>query len=107
MGTAHANGLLNTLLEQIKKHTPNAVSSLDTLTVMPPKAYRWFGEMEEISKTFANQGFDPRIFQGAAEKYRWINEETELGKEVVEHRDKGKDIEDVCNWIVRALHGAD
>jgi len=71
---------------------------------MPPKAYRWVGEMEEISKTFAAEGFDARIFQGAAETYRWISENTELGKEIVEHREKGKNIEDVCNWMVSALH---
>lgn len=70
---------------------------------MPPKAYRWVGEMEEISATFGDAGFDPRIFLGAAETYRWISEDTELGKEVVEHREKGKDIKDVCHWMVQAL----
>jgi hypothetical protein len=70
---------------------------------MPPKAYRWVGEMEEISKTFEDEGFDPRLFLGAAETYRWISEDTELGKEIVEHRDKGKDIEDVCYWLVQAM----
>ena len=59
--------------------------------------------MEEISKTFAYEGFDPRIFLGAAETYRWISQETELGKEIVERREKGKDIEDVCYWLVDAL----
>lgn len=70
---------------------------------MPPKAYRWVGEMEEISQTFADEGFDPRIFLGAAETYRWIADDTDLGKEIVEHREKGKDIEDVCKWMVKAL----
>ena len=70
---------------------------------MPPKAYRWVGEMEEISKTFADEGFDPRLFLGAAETYRWVSEETELGKEIVEHREKGKDLDDLCNWLVHAL----
>ena len=79
-----------------------------SLTAMPPQAYRWGGEMEEISKTFADQGFDRRIFQGAAETYRWISEDVELGKGIVEHRDKGKDIEEIAigqykhyNWAIR------
>lgn len=71
---------------------------------MPPKAYRWVGEMEEISQTFGAEGFDPQMFLGAAETYRWIAEDTELGKEIVEHRQKGKDLQDVCHWIVEALH---
>jgi hypothetical protein len=70
---------------------------------MPPKAYRWVGEMEEISQTFAAEGFDPRIFLGVAETYRWIAEDTELGKEIVERREKGKDVQDVCHWIIEAL----
>jgi Domain of unknown function (DUF1932) len=72
---------------------------------MPPKAYRWVGEMEEISETFKDEGFDPRIFLGAAETYRFISEDTELGKENVEHRERGKDVEDVCRWIVKGLRG--
>ena len=59
--------------------------------------------MEEISKTFCEEGFDPRNFLGAAETYRWISGDTELGGEIVEHREKGKDIEDVCHWLVKVL----
>jgi len=79
------------------------LAGLQSLTGMPPKAYRWVGEMEEISQTFADEGFDPRIFLGAAETYRWIADDTDLGKEIVEHREKGKDVEDVCKWMVKAL----
>jgi hypothetical protein len=63
--------------------------------------------MEEISKTFSKEGFDPRIFLGAAETFRWISEDTELGGEIVEHREKGIDIEDVCHWLVEALRRED
>jgi Domain of unknown function (DUF1932) len=101
LGTAHANGLLEQLLQLLKKH--NRLDSLSYLTSMPPRAYRWVGEMEEISKTFGDAGFDPRIFLGAAETFRWITEETELGKEIIEHRDKGQDIRNVCHWIVQGL----
>jgi hypothetical protein len=59
--------------------------------------------MEEISKTLGDEGFDPRIFLGAAETFRWISEETDLGKEIIEHRDKGQDIRNVCHWIVEGL----
>jgi Domain of unknown function (DUF1932) len=55
LGTPYANGLLEPLLEEIKKHNPNALPSLNALTSMPPKAYRWVGEMEEVSHTFAKK----------------------------------------------------
>ncbi|MGI8550787.1 MAG: DUF1932 domain-containing protein [Dehalococcoidia bacterium] len=45
---------------------------------MPPKAYRWVGEMEEIAATFGAVGLTPRIFEGAADLYRFV-EATSLG----------------------------
>jgi 3-hydroxyisobutyrate dehydrogenase-like beta-hydroxyacid dehydrogenase len=36
---------------------------------MPPKAYRWIGEMEEISRTFADLGLPGRLMLGAADVY--------------------------------------
>ncbi len=39
---------------------------------MPPKAYRWIGEMEEIAATFAAVGLTPQLLKGAAEIYRLV-----------------------------------
>ena len=54
---------------------------------MPPKAYRWVPEMLEISKTLGSAGITPKVFQGAAEIYRFVAD-TPLGKETPESRDK-------------------
>jgi len=54
---------------------------------MPPKAYRWVPEMLEISKTLGSAGITPKIFEGAADIYRFVAE-TPLGKETPESRDK-------------------
>jgi 3-hydroxyisobutyrate dehydrogenase-like beta-hydroxyacid dehydrogenase len=54
---------------------------------MPPKAYRWVPEMIEISKTLGSAGITPKVFQGAAEIYRFVAD-TPLGKETPENRDK-------------------
>ncbi len=43
-----------------------------TIPAMPPKAYRWIGEMEEIAATFSSVGLTPRILLGAAELYRMV-----------------------------------
>ena len=39
---------------------------LDHLASMPPKAYRWVPETEEIAATFAAEGLTPLMMQGAA-----------------------------------------
>jgi len=42
------------------------------LPKVPPKAYRWIAEMEEIGKTFAAAGFSPDLFEAVADVYRQI-----------------------------------
>ena len=54
---------------------------------MPPKAYRWVPEMQEIAKTFGEVGLTRRIFEGATDIYAMIAE-TPLGKESPEQARK-------------------
>jgi 3-hydroxyisobutyrate dehydrogenase-like beta-hydroxyacid dehydrogenase len=68
--------------------------ALGQFPVLTPKAYRWVPEMLEISKTLGTSGITPKVFQGAAEIYRFVAS-TPLGKETPENRDKtraGKDV---------------
>ena len=39
------------------------------LSSMPPKAYRWIGEMEEIARCFEDLGLPGRLMLGAADVY--------------------------------------
>jgi 3-hydroxyisobutyrate dehydrogenase-like beta-hydroxyacid dehydrogenase len=41
----------------------------DALPSMPPKAYRWIGEMEEIARCFDELGLPDRLMLGAADVY--------------------------------------
>ena len=54
---------------------------------MPPKAYRWVPEMQEIAKTFGELGMTRRIFEGATDMYEFIAS-TPLGKESPEQARK-------------------
>jgi 3-hydroxyisobutyrate dehydrogenase-like beta-hydroxyacid dehydrogenase len=72
--------------------------ALSQFPMMPPKAYRWVPEMLEISKTLAATGIGPKVFEGAADIYRFVADTT-LGKETPENRDKARAGRDV----VRAL----
>ena len=53
---------------------------LKNLPSMPPKAYRWVPETEEIAATFGAVGLTPLMMQGAAETYAAIAA-TAVGKE--------------------------
>jgi 3-hydroxyisobutyrate dehydrogenase-like beta-hydroxyacid dehydrogenase len=69
---------------------------------MPPKAYRWVGEMEEIARTFADVGLPPEMLQGAAALYRLV-EQTDLGAETPEERHLGQTLPEVITILAHSL----
>ncbi|EWC48142.1 hypothetical protein DRE_07781 [Drechslerella stenobrocha 248] len=103
--TAAAMGLLKPLQDQLAEKTPLISSFVNNAIVqMPPKAYRWVGEMEEIAETFHREGgFDKTIYQGTAEVFRTINEDTELGRERSGMRNRGKTVEDVTQLLAEGM----
>jgi 3-hydroxyisobutyrate dehydrogenase-like beta-hydroxyacid dehydrogenase len=60
---------------------------MKSLPSMPPKAYRWVPEMQEIAKTFGELGMTRRIFEGATDMYAMVAA-TPLGKESPEQARK-------------------
>lgn len=76
----------------------------DSVPTMPPKAYRWVGEMEEIAKTFEDVGLTPLMFQGAADLYRFIAS-TPIGKETPESRDRDRDLDRIVAALASDLPG--
>ncbi len=60
---------------------------------VPPKAYRWVAEMEEIAATFADAGFTPQVYEGIARVYRMIAD-SPLGRETPEVRSRGATLAD-------------
>ena len=69
---------------------------------MPPKAYRWVGEMEEIASTFAALGLPPDLLKGAADIYRLVGT-TPLGAETPEERREGQTLDVVVGMLAAAL----
>jgi len=66
---------------------------------MPPKAYRWVPEMQEIARTFGELGLTPRMFEGATDVYAMVAA-TALGKESPEQaRRQGRSGLDVTREI--------
>jgi 3-hydroxyisobutyrate dehydrogenase-like beta-hydroxyacid dehydrogenase len=97
--TAHNLGVTQELLQHLEEYNPGARKSAESVTRMPPKAYRWVREMEEIAATFEHDGGfekDESIFQPIARVYDLVADGTELGQEKTEDRKRGKTMEDVA-----------
>jgi 3-hydroxyisobutyrate dehydrogenase-like beta-hydroxyacid dehydrogenase len=89
---ARLMGLDETLRSEQEESIPEVLGWLERqLPTMPPKAYRWVGEMEEIASTFESLGLTPNILTGAADMYRLI-ENTPVGQESPENRDLTRDM---------------
>ncbi|WP_420403187.1 DUF1932 domain-containing protein [Nisaea sp.] len=101
--TAELEGVGPEFRAEMESVQANLLRSLsNSLPGMPPKAYRWVGEMEEIAKTYGDAGLGSKTFEGAADIYRFV-ESTPLGKEVVENRTMGTDLEDLVTRLAEAL----
>jgi 3-hydroxyisobutyrate dehydrogenase-like beta-hydroxyacid dehydrogenase len=86
---AQVQGLQEALLTELQL-LPLFNTIKHTVPAMPPKAYRWIGEMEEIALTCADLGLPPQMHQGAAALYRFVegtilvqNPQTDRGKEEI------------------------
>ena len=86
-------------MKELNFSQPNLLRHLERgLPSMCPKAYRWIGEMEEISKTHQEIGLPRELFEGAANIYRMV-EASPLGNEIVENRKLGKSATDVAEIL--------
>ncbi|KAG9237588.1 6-phosphogluconate dehydrogenase [Amylocarpus encephaloides] len=110
--TANNMGVLALLLGEMEKRTPGMLKAARGVTGMPPKAYRWVREMEEISQTHDEEGgFPPAppssspsgIFMEIAQVYRSVAEDTVLGEEKTERRKRGRTLEDVAEAMGEGL----
>ena len=129
-------GVLPELQAHLKEYSPGlGAAAAKSLVGMPPKAYRWVAEMEEIAVTMEKfGGFKSRtkavqgtqedtvraeggpgeatargsggdLFRGVSDVYRFVAEDTELGNEKTESRTKGQTPEDVARLCAKELDG--
>ncbi|KAH7031584.1 6-phosphogluconate dehydrogenase [Microdochium trichocladiopsis] len=106
--TASRLGVLDELTSELATHSPASLKTAQFgLTGMPPKAYRWVREMEEINRTFEEEGgFQAGrhdIFGAVAEVYKSVAEETVLGEEKIGKRKRGQDAADVAAAMAEGL----
>ncbi|KAM0341740.1 hypothetical protein ACHAPU_009873 [Fusarium lateritium] len=103
--TAHNLGVLDALKDEIGAMSPAILTSAEKgVPSMPPKAYRWVREMEEIALTFNEEaGWDKAMFEGAASVYKDIAENEILGNEKVGKRKRGTTLDDVAAAAAEGL----
>ena len=90
------------LLAELESSQPQLLAWITRqIPTMPPKAYRWVGEMLEIAATFEDLGLTPRILQGAADMYTLVGE-TPLRDETPEHRTRGTTAGEVVTDLAEA-----
>ena len=100
---ARLMGLEETLRAEQRESIPDVLAWLErSVPTMPPKAYRWVGEMEEIATCFADLGLTPNILTGAADVYRFVAA-TPIGTESPESRDPNRDLAGVVAALATAL----
>ena len=103
MVTAKLHNVQNEFLNELKFSQESLFGHLEKgLPSMCPKAYRWVGEMEEISKTHAELDLPKNLFEGAADIYRLV-ETSPLGEEIVENRKLGTSAENVADVLADFL----
>ncbi|EXJ76411.1 uncharacterized protein A1O5_00919 [Cladophialophora psammophila CBS 110553] len=127
--TAHTCGVLKELQAHLQEFSPQLLAfAQGGLVSMPPKAYRWVEEMRQINETFSEEGgftnavlssnggsHDHQtpnstivpsngkhvsgVFEGIAEIYNLVANDTVLGDERVERRKRGTNPEDVAECV--------
>lgn len=108
--TAHRLGVLSHLGDAIDATlTPGFRGRIEkSVTGMPPKAYRWVAEMEEIAATHRDEGGfggveGADLFTGAARVYGLVADGTVLGEEKTGRRVRGTTVEDVARAVGEGL----
>jgi 3-hydroxyisobutyrate dehydrogenase-like beta-hydroxyacid dehydrogenase len=95
---AEALGVYDEVVHELSTSQKNGFEwASKRVTLTPPKAYRWVGEVEEIGKTFESVNMPGETCVGGAKMFQIIAD-SPLGEEVVEHRKRGTTLED-CSKI--------
>ncbi|KAI0387931.1 6-phosphogluconate dehydrogenase C-terminal domain-like protein [Hypomontagnella monticulosa] len=103
--TAHRMGVLPDLQREMQGLMGARYAMAEKGVVgMAPKAYRWVAEMEEIARTFSEEGgFAPDSFTGAAKVYETVADDTALGQEKIGKRKRGTTVEDMAQAMVEGM----
>lgn len=75
---------------------------INTLPIMPPKAYRWVPEVEQIAQTFESVGVSGDMMRAAIDVYEQVAQ-TALGKEAPEECDVSRGGKEIAELLAGAI----
>jgi 3-hydroxyisobutyrate dehydrogenase-like beta-hydroxyacid dehydrogenase len=103
--TAHRLGVAEDLALEMGQILPRHLDlARKGVPTMPPKAYRWVREMEEIAATMRDDGgWSGELFGGVADVYRAVAEDEVLGQERIGKRKRGTCVEDVAAALAEGM----
>lgn len=100
---AEAMGVLDPLKTELKMSQSMLFERMErNVPMMPPKSHRWIAEMEEISATFAHVGLTPKILTGAADIYRFVDENLPANH-AADSRSSFYDLTDIIQTLANPL----
>ena len=86
---AHANGVLEHVLADLRRGTPELTSKVQKrLALAASKSDRYVGEMREIAATQADAGLTPALFEAMAEVYAAVSKTALSRRSPEEARDE-------------------
>lgn len=101
---AQVMGVSETLRSEFQLSQPALYKRMESgMPWMPERSRRWVGEMEEIAATFGHCGLTPKIFEGAADIYRFVGR-TSLADQTPENRDPTINLEKIISIFADSLN---
>jgi len=103
--TAEKLGVSGALRSEMQISRADVLADIDrNLPRVPPKAYRWIAEMEEIAATFGDAGLPAEVFQGIARVFQMVAD-SPLGHEAPGARGRAPTVADYVT-VMAAQTGA-
>ena len=98
---AQRMGLYHALMNELTGSQGELLRRMErTVVSMPPRSRRWVGEMEEIAATFNAVGLTPKIYEGAADLYRFVGQ-TPLADETPETMNRDRTLAQAIELLAR------
>lgn len=101
--TANRLNIYEFLISELADSQKSMLQEMNGVNSLSTKAFRWVGEMNEISDTFDSQGTTKYIHRGASEMFDLIAD-SPLGSERPETYDSNRTLEETINVLSTVLN---
>lgn len=90
---AESLGTYEELIKEMESSQPGTVASMQRVSAVSDRAFRWIGEMEEIASTFEMAGVTPKLHEGSRDTFQMIAD-SPIGHERPETVDRSRSLHD-------------